>query len=193
MSIQKKSPYKVFISHAGEDMWVAEQISKCVQSVGADTFLDRRDIHAGDDFKARIRREIPKCQELIALFTPWSKGRFWVRHEMGIADAHELRIVCIFYGLTIADFDNDADGRGPLEDVSNIDINNFDSYLSQLRGRIPRTSGDRRINDDDNRDWKVRVDETLEVLIERLEKQQGKIGEIENWQSEYKKILPQVK
>ena len=193
MNIQNKSAYKVFVSHASEDMWVAEQISSCIQSVGADTFLDRRDIHAGDDFKARIKSEIPKCDELIALFTPWSRGRFWVRHEMGIADAHQLRIVCVFYGVTLEDFDKDADGRGPLEDVSNINLNRFDDYLAQLRGRMPRLPPVKSNKEETGRDWKDFVTETLEVVIDRLDHQQGQICKIENWQSEYKKILPQAK
>jgi hypothetical protein len=96
--------YRVFVSHAGDDIWVAEQIAKWVEDCGATAFLDRRDIVAGDDFKERIREEIPKCKELLALFTPWSRKRAWVRHEIGMADALKKRIVCVFYKVTIADF-----------------------------------------------------------------------------------------
>jgi hypothetical protein len=84
----------VFVSHAGEDLWVAEQIAKSIANCGADTFLDRRDIAAGDNFKRRIHEEIPKCNELLALFTPWSRRRAWVRHEIGMADMLRKRIVC---------------------------------------------------------------------------------------------------
>jgi hypothetical protein len=90
-----KREYRVFVSHAGADLWVAEQIAKAVESCGAETFLDRRDIAAGDNFRRRIRQEMPKCDELLALFTPWSRRRAWVRHEIGMADMLNKRIVCV--------------------------------------------------------------------------------------------------
>lgn len=127
--------YRVFVSHASDDLWVAEQIAKSIEDCGADTFLDRRDIAAGDNFKQRIREEIPKCNELVALFTPWSRRRAWVRHEIGMADALSKRIVCVFYKVSISDFDADEDGRGSLDDLNIVDINAFDTYLRALKRR----------------------------------------------------------
>ncbi len=127
--------YRVFVSHASDDLWVAEQIAKSIEDCGADTFLDRRDIAAGDNFKQRIRAEIPKCNELVALFTPWSRRRAWVRHEIGMADALSKRIVCVFYKVSISDFDADEDGRGSLDDLNIVDINAFDTYLKALKRR----------------------------------------------------------
>jgi TIR domain len=72
---RRNKPYRVFVSHSGDDIWVAEQIATLLEECGAATFLDRRDIAAGDDFRERIREEIPKCDELLALFTPWSRKR----------------------------------------------------------------------------------------------------------------------
>lgn len=85
-------------------MWVARQLAAAVESCGARAFLDVRDIQHGDQFKARISEEMPRCRELLALFTPWSRNRAWVRHEIGMADALKLRIVCVFYHVTVADF-----------------------------------------------------------------------------------------
>jgi hypothetical protein len=124
------------VSHAGDDLWVAEQIARCVEDCGATTFLDRRDIAAGDNFKQRIHAEMPRCNELLALFTPWSRRRAWVRHEIGMADMLNKRIVCVFYQVTIADFDNDDDGRGPLDDLNIIDINHFETYTKALKRRV---------------------------------------------------------
>jgi hypothetical protein len=133
-----KKEYKVFVSHAGDDSWVAEQIANCIESCGATAFLDRRDIVTGDDFKVRIREEIPKCKELLALFTPWSSKRAWVRHEIGMADALRIRIVCVFYKVTIADFDPKEDGAGPLDGLSIIELNNLGTYLDALRKRVKK-------------------------------------------------------
>jgi hypothetical protein len=127
--------YRVFVSHASDDLWVADQIAHEIEKLGADAFLDRRDIAAGDNFKARIHEEIPKCNELLALFTPWSRRRAWVRHEIGMADILRKRIVCVFYKVTIADFDADEDGRGPLDDLNVIDINALGTYLKALGKR----------------------------------------------------------
>lgn len=129
------APYRVFVSHSGDDAWVASQIARCVEDCGAAAFLDRRDIAAGDNFKQRIIEEMPRCQELLALFTPWSRRRAWVRHEIGMADMLRKRIVCVFYKVAISDFDTDEDGRGPLDDLDIIDINVMNTYLAALRRR----------------------------------------------------------
>ena len=134
--MENPSPYRIFISHSGDDIWVAEQLAKCLEECGAQTFLDRRDIHVGDDFKAKIRKEIPTCNELVALFTPWSLKRHWVRHEIGMADALDIRIVCIFYHVSLSDFDADEDGRGPLSDLDVIDLNVVGNYISQVKDRV---------------------------------------------------------
>src|ERR1700682_4640967 len=107
-----KVKYRVFVSHAGDDIWVAEQIAKSIEDCGATAFLDRRDIAAGDNFKHRVHEEIGKCDELLALFTPWSRRRAWVRHEIGMADMLRKRIVCVFYKVSIADFGAGDDGCG---------------------------------------------------------------------------------
>jgi hypothetical protein len=130
-----KGRYRVFVSHAGDDVWVAEQIARSIEDCGASAFLDRRDIAAGDNFKKRIHDEIPKCNELLALFTPWSRRRAWVRHEIGMADILKKRIVCVFYKVTIADFQGDEDGLGPLDGLNTVDINGLASYFKALRRR----------------------------------------------------------
>jgi TIR domain-containing protein len=130
-----KGKYRVFVSHAGDDIWVAEQIARRIEGCGATAFLDRRDIAAGDDFKQRIHEEIPKCDELLALFTPWSRRRAWVRHEIGMADMLKKRIVCVFYKVTVADFQRDEDGLGPLDGLNIIDINTLQTYFDELRRR----------------------------------------------------------
>lgn len=135
---RKKSatPYRVFVSHSGDDIWVAEQIARCLEACGASTFLDRRDIAAGDSFKDRIREEIPTCNELLALFTPWSRRRAWVRHEIGMADMLRKRIVCVFYKVSIDDFKSDEDGLGPLDDLNILDINDLSAYFKALERRV---------------------------------------------------------
>jgi hypothetical protein len=119
---RSKRQHRVFVSHSGDDTWVATQIAKLIEERGASTFLDRRDIAAGDDFKRRIRDELPTCTELLALFTPWSRTRTWVHHEIGV-----------FYKVGVEDFKHD--GLGLLDDLNIIDINQLDTYLTELEKR----------------------------------------------------------
>lgn len=132
----RKNPYRVFISHSSEDIWVAEQLARAVEELGATAFLDVRDIAHGDKFAERIRDELPKCQELLALFTPWSRQRAWVRHEIGMADGHRIRIVCVFYHVAPADFRPEDGGLGPIDGLNIVDINNVDAYLKALAKRV---------------------------------------------------------
>jgi hypothetical protein len=128
--------YRVFISHSAADAWLAKQIRLRIKALGADSFLDVNDIAKGDDFKSRIKQELPSCDELLALFCPWSRVRRWVSHEIGMADMLGKRIVCVFQGVTLRDFHEGEDGLGPLSDLNIVEINDLDSYFEELKRRI---------------------------------------------------------
>jgi hypothetical protein len=81
---------------------------------------------------------MPRCDELLALFTPWSRQRAWVRHEIGMADMLGKRIVCVFYKVSTDDFRADDDGLGPLDDLNIVDINRLDTYLNALAKRVAK-------------------------------------------------------
>jgi TIR domain len=127
--------YRVFISHASDDLWVAERIAEKIEQTGATTFLDRRDIATGDDWMKRLRDEVKACDDLVALYTPWSKARSWLKHEMGMAFGFEKRIVCVFYRVVLKDFDKDEEGRGLLQGQNIIEINRLADYLKELKAR----------------------------------------------------------
>jgi hypothetical protein len=120
----RKRVHRAFISHSSEDIWVAEQLAAAIERTGAATFLDMRDIAHGDQFKARIRDALEDCDELVALFTPWSRLRRWVWHEIGMADARSMRIVCVFYHVTNADFAPAEGGLGPLDGLALLQFEN---------------------------------------------------------------------
>jgi hypothetical protein len=129
---------KVFLSHGAHDAWIAKQMERCIKECGADTFLDVNDIETGDEFKARIRAEIIGSDELVALLTPFSRGRSWLWNEIGVAWGLQKRIVAITYGMTMADLDTeDGGGRGVLEGYQFRNLNDFETYVHELRERIP--------------------------------------------------------
>jgi hypothetical protein len=89
----------VFISHAGEDTWIARQIAREIRECGARPFLDQADIHVGADFEEDIREFLDRADELVVLFTPWSLERPYVWAEIGAAWIRRIRIVVILLGL----------------------------------------------------------------------------------------------
>lgn len=107
-----------------------------IQDCGASTFLDETNIAKGDDFKKAIHREIAACDELVALFTPWSAQRFWVWVEIGAAWGQSKRIVAILYGVTVSELEKIGGSSANLEDINVLPINSFDDYLAELRNRV---------------------------------------------------------
>lgn len=95
--------YKIFVSHGSDDSWIAAQIARRVQELGADTFLDETNIPKGANFRQIIHSEIAQSDEVIALFTPWSSKRSWVWIEIGAAWGQGKPIVAVFmeWSLTI--------------------------------------------------------------------------------------------
>jgi hypothetical protein len=77
--------YRVFVSHGWSDRWVAAQMARSIKDIGGEPFVDIFDIKKGDRFEHKIQAELPKCDELIVLLTPWSVRRNWVWTEVGAA------------------------------------------------------------------------------------------------------------
>jgi len=108
---------------------------RCDLIPGPQGYRRRRQI-SSSAFTKRLQHATSywRCSRL-ALFTPWSRRRAWVRHEIGMADFLKKRIVCIFYKVTVADFRDDEDGLGPLDGLNIVDINNLSTYFKALRRR----------------------------------------------------------
>jgi TIR domain len=127
---------RIFVSHGKDDAWVANRIAQEIRDCGASTFLDETNIAKGDDFKKAIQLEIAKCDELVALFTPWSAQRFWVWVEIGAAWGQSKRIVAILYGVTTSELEEIGGSMANLEAINILHINKFDDYLVELRRRL---------------------------------------------------------
>src|SRR5437588_13073685 len=120
--------YRIFVSHGGADAWVASQIAARLRQLGAETFVDDNDLAKGDDFKHIIREQVTKSDELLALFTPWSRQRNWVWVEIGAAWVNQKRIVAVLYEVTLADLDSGG-GRAVLNDLNLVRINDIEAYF----------------------------------------------------------------
>jgi hypothetical protein len=128
--------YRVFVSHGSDDSWIAAQIARRVRDLGADTFLDETSIPKGANFKQIIHREIASSNEVIALFTPWSAKRSWVWIEMGAAWGQDKHVVAVFYGMDVGDLEESGQGKGMLEDINVLQLNDIEQYFTQLATRI---------------------------------------------------------
>jgi|ERR1700754_4029653 hypothetical protein len=126
----------VFISHAGEDTWVAKQIAREVTDCGGTPFLDQADIDIGAEFEDDIRAFLDQAHELIVLFTPWSLERPYVWAEIGAAWIRGIPIVVVLLGLTPAEFQGRPNTPVFLKKRDMLQLNQIDQYLDQLRGRV---------------------------------------------------------
>ncbi|MFA5553679.1 MAG: toll/interleukin-1 receptor domain-containing protein [Phycisphaerae bacterium] len=126
------SQYKVFVSHATTDKWLAKTICEKIEEQGAITFRDDRDINGGDDIPEEIRQQIKRSQEFLVLLTPSSVGRQWVLLEVGAAWGWRkgFRIVAI---LEHVDID-------PIPEIIKskkaVKLNEFDTYLNEVAKRV---------------------------------------------------------
>jgi hypothetical protein len=68
----------VFVSHSGEDTWVARQIAREIEGCGARAFLDEADIGIGGETDDELRNFLNKTDELLVLLTPWALERPYI-------------------------------------------------------------------------------------------------------------------
>jgi hypothetical protein len=128
------APYLVFVSHGTVDRWIAKTICEKIETIGAATFRDDRDIDGGDDIPARIRRQIIRSNEVVVLLTPESVDRPWVLFEVGAAwgrkqNAKIIAILCHVEVDTIPDL---------IKSKKAVSINSFDEYLEELKHRVEK-------------------------------------------------------
>lgn len=80
----EETGYRVFVSHATADKWLAKTICEKIETTGAITFRDDRDINGGDDIPQALKSAISQSEELLVLMSPASIDRRWVLLEVGM-------------------------------------------------------------------------------------------------------------
>ena len=128
--------YLTFISHSGEDSWVARKLSDACAAVGADTFLDEAQIAVGANFEDDILSALRNADELIVLVTPWALKRAYVWLEIGAAWLKGIPIVVLLLGIGADEFQEKANIPIALKARNLIALNNVDRYLGELQARI---------------------------------------------------------
>jgi len=134
--------YKVFISHASIDTWVARQLARYIEDLGASTFLDEADIEYGDDFEERILEAIRTSQELLVLLTPWALKRPYIWLEIGAIWGLGRRVIGVLHGLSPSELVAQDGTPALLKRIDLVELNNIGLYFEQLQRRISNV-GDR--------------------------------------------------
>ena len=81
-------PGAVFLSYASEDRPVVARLKEELESAGVDVWLDRKELQGGDDYEAKIRRNIESCSYFVPILSPQTlttKPRYF-RLEWGWAE-----------------------------------------------------------------------------------------------------------
>lgn len=135
---QKKKAYRVFLSHATADKWIAMQVDKMIQGLGVATFRDDRDIETGDKIPDEIREQMEACREMLVLWTPNAVSSDWVRGEIFMAFALKLHIVAIRHTTDVASLPPCIKSELSPE-LTELLVNR---YLEDLKARVARFQGD---------------------------------------------------
>ena len=91
----------IFVSHSGQDTWVAKQIAREIETrARATPFLDEAQVDTGADFEEDILNFLERAHELVVLLTPWALERPYVWAEIGAAWGRRIPIVALLLGIT---------------------------------------------------------------------------------------------
>jgi hypothetical protein len=128
---RKKKQYRIFLSHATSDKFIAKAMCQQLDAVGATTFRDDRDIDGGDDIPESIRKAITESDEFVVLLTTNSVNRPWVNLEIGAAWVWaRLRIVVVLYNIGIDPI------PAMMKSKKAIALNDFEQYVEDVASRI---------------------------------------------------------
>jgi hypothetical protein len=118
------------------DTWVAKQIAREIEACGARVFLDEDGIDVGADFEEDILSALGTANELVVLLTPWATSRPYVLAELGAAWGLRIPIIGLLHGLSAEDLKAMPDTPFFLMRRNFLSLNEIDTYLGQLRGRV---------------------------------------------------------
>lgn len=73
--------YTVFISHSSKEKWIAKEIAKEIEALGARTWLDLKDLRGGDEIRRSIKQGIRASQEALILLSENSITSQWASRQ----------------------------------------------------------------------------------------------------------------
>jgi len=103
-----------------------------IEALGAECWLDEKDLAGGEVIVEDIIRGIDACDEAVVLISPNSVKSRWVSFEIGGVRAQHKRVTPILNNVR-------PDDMAPMKDIKSIDLNKFELFLSQLKRRAVQT------------------------------------------------------
>jgi len=100
-----------------------------ISLLGAECWLDEKDLAGGDVIVEDIIRGIDACHEAIVLISPNSVKSQWVPFEIGGVRAQHKRVTPVLNNVK-------PQQLAPMHDIRGIDLNRFDEFLAQLKRRL---------------------------------------------------------
>jgi hypothetical protein len=102
-----------------------------IEALGAECWLDEKDLAGGDVIAADIIRGIDACNEAVILISPNSVHSPWVSFEIGGVRAQHKRVTPILNNVRHNEL-------APVQDIKGIDLNKFEQFLAQLKRRLTK-------------------------------------------------------
>ena len=127
--------YEVFVSHAGEDTWVAERVADAITGAGGAPYLCLVDGDVTADFEEQMFARLRSCDELVVLLTPRSVDRKYVTAEVAVATSRGIPMGVLCYGVDPDALRRDATTPLFLVRKTLVKLNDIDRYLGGLRLR----------------------------------------------------------
>jgi len=124
--------HTVFISHSGEDTWVAKKLSSECEGLGTTVFLDEAAIAIGASFERELLAALSRADELILLATPWALERPYIWLEIGAAWQRQIPIIVLLLGISVQQFQSKTRLPIALKERNILRLNDVDRYLDQL-------------------------------------------------------------
>lgn len=91
-------PIRVFVSHSSKDRNMVVDLERAMRELRMRPFLAHRDIEAGWSWREAIRKEITKCDILVALVTPNFRESEYTDQEVGAAWGLEKPVLAVLAG-----------------------------------------------------------------------------------------------
>lgn len=127
----EERPYVVFISHSSRDSWIARTLAAQVAALGAEPWLDVKELEGGDIILEKISEGLDACQEALVLISPESVQSQWVVFEIGAVWGQHKRITPILNNVS-------PDSIAPLRGIKAVDLNDAEQFLAELGKRVRR-------------------------------------------------------
>lgn len=128
----------VFVSHHGEDIWVARQMARAIEAVGGKAFLDEANHVPGQRFEAEIGAALGRAEELLVYMTPWAVARPWLVYELSIAHFRGLPITVVLHGVDAQSLENDAAAPAVIQSraCDLLALADFERYVRHIAAKL---------------------------------------------------------